>query len=134
MEASASYATPKAISLCIRIWSGPVTMSLTTLSRRASFPRHGVRNTGSEPNDSHVLREPTRSHGQLPTTVPDRTTKGNARAGGLCEPEGCGIAVTYRPIDLSREASIITSDPFPQLLFNLEELLWFIAGMELYRV
>ena len=42
------------------------------------------------------------------------------------------------PIDvlMSDASSVIASleDPLPRLLFNLEELLWFIAGMELYRV
>ena len=41
------------------------------------------------------------------------------------------------PIDvlMSDASSVIASleDPLPRLLFNLEELLWFIAGMELYR-
>ena len=42
------------------------------------------------------------------------------------------------PIDvlMSDASSVIASleDPLPRLLFNLEELLWFIVGMELYRV
>ena len=44
--------------------------------------------------------------------------------------------VDHIDVLMSDASSVIASleDPLPRLLFNLEELLWFIAGMELYRV